>query len=141
LGGSQFSEQRQTVPPPIGSHPANMLAGCAILPPIGSHPVNMVASEGIQPPIGSHPAQMLAGQGIQPPIGAPVNPPLGGGGNSGYSPNPTVSTFDEARFYAERERNQIPPPIGSHPANQLSGVAISPATTWFVPPPGQERRS
>lgn len=140
LGGNQFSEQRQTVPPPVGSHPANLLAGCAISPPIGSHPVNMVASEGIQPPIGSHPVNMLASQGIQPPMGSSVNPPPSS--SSGYPkpPSPTVSTFDEARFYAERGQNQIPPPIGSHPVNQLSGVAISPATTWFVPPPDQQRR-
>jgi hypothetical protein len=117
---TQFNEHHQSLSPPIGSAPANLLAGCVIAPPIGSTPSNL-----------------LSGQGIQPPIGAAVNPPASGGSYGGYShqPNPTVSTFDESRF---RNGNpMIPPPIGSSPANQLSGQAIPPATTWIMPPPGR----
>jgi hypothetical protein len=132
--GAHFDEHNPAVPPPIGSHPANMLAGCVIQPPIGSAPVHMLAGQPISPPVGSAPTNYM-GQAIQPPMGAAVNPPPGD--NLGYrsGPDPTASTFSEARFYAEHP--MIPPPIGAAPANQLSGAAIPPPTTWVMRPNDQ----
>jgi hypothetical protein len=119
------------IPPPIGSHPVNLLSGGEIQPPIGSAPVNLLAGQGITPPVGSSPTNYM-GQPVQPPRGADLNPvPTGNVGRLG--PDPTVSTFSEARFYAEN--HMIPPPIGSSPANQLSGVSIPPPTTWVMSPP------
>jgi hypothetical protein len=119
----------QMISPPIGSR-VNEGASPIPQPPIGSHPVNWLAAQAIAPPIGSAPTNYM-GQSIQPPIGAAVNmipsAPRAGG------PDPTASTFNEARFYAENA--MIPPPIGSSPANQLSGPSIPPATTWIMSPP------
>jgi hypothetical protein len=129
--GARFDERHGVVPPPIGSHPANLLAGCTIQPPIGSAPANLLAGQGITPPIGSAPTNYM-GQPVQPPRGADLNPATSGG-TGRLGPDPTVSTFNEARFYAENP--MIPPPIGSSPANQLSGATIPPATTWVMPPP------